>query len=177
MGKKKNTKQQKRKQQKAQRRKKRKTRHTGRPRDPAQESISSHWANELQSDGRFEDAEFVVNPEGEEKMSGALVDIMGEYAEFPDTQDEMDRVLLLAASAWNAALQDEAGVNQVLDDTLATINAGDEVLAEVEALFMQMVDAKKKLHPDNKRYIIDAKVVDRGDDFHISVISNLTPPN
>jgi len=176
MSKKKTTKQQKRKQKKAQRRKKRQAHRPVARTSQSGQQVLSDWAEDLRENEMFDKAQFVINPTDEDKMSEALLDIVGELADGAETQGEMERLLMLGVTAWNATLLDSEVRQSFLDDALTSLGIVDEMREDLLFFITDMMETKRLLHPTNHRYILNAKVVDRGDHFYVSVAATIPSP-
>ncbi len=130
--------------------------------------ILNDWAQQLREEGRLEDAELVVNPPGHDKLSDNLLELLGDYTKVAETVEEMRKLISIASVAWNATLIPEQGREDFLESLLK--DPTDDLNEFIDYLMAR----KLSLYPGIKRFILDYKVVIRGDGFYVSVVSTLT---
>jgi hypothetical protein len=117
----------------------------------------------------------VYEPEGREKMSAVLEDFVEPFRDMAESHEEFNKLLGLGMLAWNAALLPEDKRRAMVADMLA---AGfSRAPAADRAAARQLIDAlirrKEEHFATNRRAIISFQLVDRGDDFHLSVAATL----
>ena len=125
--------------------------------------------------GPFRGRKLVTVPSGQMKMSDVLADFVEPYIDMVDTEEAYRRLLTLALTAWNASFLPEEEQQDMIDRVLeAGIPAGnDELKAGLKGI-VNMLLARKKAHfSQYTRNIIDFEVVDRGDSYHLAVVSTL----
>ncbi len=117
----------------------------------------------------------VYEPEGREKMSEVLEELVEPYRDQAEGYDAFKKLLQLGVLAWNAALLPEEKRQVMVDEILAAgfarASAADR--AEVRQFIEAMIRRKEELFAANRRAIISFELTDRGDDFYISVASTL----
>ena len=87
-----------------------------------------------------------------------------------DTRDReaYEKAVLMAVCLWNCAvMQEEPGKDKAIKKLLKPFMKD----ADGKAIVHYMMDRKRQMFPDLKRYILDYEVTDRGKDFHLSVAS------
>ncbi len=111
----------------------------------------------------------VRNPPGQVKMSEVLRQFVEPYWHIPDDEEAMRKLLTTALVAWNTALLPETE----RADHLAKIAEAlpEETHEDFYAIVGEMIERKEKQFAQYDRPIIDYELVDRGDEYHISVIS------
>lgn len=149
---------QKRKQKKQQRRQKQ------HPADPNRQLI-----RRMQQRGV--EQKIIHNPPGQEKMSEVLRKFVAPYWHIPDPDNEeaIRKLITTAIVAWNTALLPEAE----RADKLAKIAGAlpKEAHTDFYAIVGEMIERKEKHFAHYDRLIIDYELVDRGNEYHISVMS------
>ena len=109
------------------------------------------------------------NPPGQEKMSEVLRQFVAPYWHIPDNQEAMRQLLTTALVAWNTALQPEAERADHLKEMAALLP--EHTHEDFYAVAAEMIERKEKYFAQYDRMIIDFELVDRGDDYHITVVS------
>jgi hypothetical protein len=113
--------------------------------------------------------------QGEVKMSEILGEFVEPYADSAKNYAQSQKLYELATLAWNLALMPEAEqekmINEFLDQGLK--ERYWLVQGEVQAVLEEMITRKQTFFADCRRYIIDFKLQDAGDQLHLSVASTL----
>ena len=120
---------------------------------------------------------FVLNPKGEVSMSDAISQLIEPYKDDAPDYNSFSKLVSLACVAWNTSIlpqekQDEA-INKIMTVFQGKIDLGHEVLG----LLTELMDGKRKLFPNVSRMIIEYKVTDQGNNFHIAVASTMDKKN
>jgi len=120
--------------------------------------------------------EYQINPKGEISMSDAITQIIEPYTDDAPDFRSMQNLVTYACAAWNISVStdDEQNAVNALFSKLPIRKKNRE---ETLALLHTLIERKRKLFPDVTRKIVDFKVTDRGDDFHIAVASTLPKEN
>jgi hypothetical protein len=117
----------------------------------------------------------VYEPEGREKMSAVLEEFVEPFRDMAESHDDFHKLLNLAVLAWNAALLPEDKRRAMVDDMLAAgfsrASAADRAFAR--QIIEAMIRRKEEHFATNRRAIVSFQLIDRGDDFHLSVASTL----
>ena len=108
----------------------------------------------------------VVPPRAGQKMSEVIQVFAEPLLEDADSPEEIQKALLLAMSAWNYSLLDEA-------DRLAPGNVYEALFADpiVKEVFDSLLLRKQDLYPDNHRSILDYELISKGTEMQFNVIS------
>jgi hypothetical protein len=120
--------------------------------------------------------EYQINPKGEISLSDAITQIIAPYTDDAPDFRSMQNLVTYACAAWNISVStdDEQNAVNALFSKLPIRKKNRE---ETLALLHTLIERKRKLFPDVTRKIVDFKVTDRGDDFHIAVASTLPKEN
>ncbi len=122
-----------------------------------------------------EGVKVVHNSPAREKMSDVLEEFVQPLEDPADTEESYMKLLTLGMLAWNAALQPEDQRQAFIDRMIAVALPGapQRDRATVRQVVDMLIQRKQQLFPNNRRVIISFSLTDRGDDFHLSVVSTL----
>lgn len=148
------------------------------PRRPAQSpmtpgqgrAVLEEMAAEVQRQGMWPDAEVRINAPGLDKMSEILGEFIAPFADAAKNLEQYEKLVALAAVAWDAALLDEDKRKDFLADIASTFPAGDRRFAL--SFINTLIRRKLKHFPHVKSYIVQARVADLGDHYHLAVLSH-----
>jgi hypothetical protein len=128
-------------------------------------------AEDIRSRSGFDEMSILINPEDQEPLSDRLPEILGDFLmDMATNKEEMERLLFLAVTAWNATVVPEDLQQELFERTIG------ELPEEIHELVFAMMERKRQLYPDDHRYVVDFQVDDLGDTFHISVASAMILP-
>jgi hypothetical protein len=102
----------------------------------------------------------LVNPEGEISISDAISQIIEPYRDTANDHDAFKK--LVPADEREKMLAD---MRKLMPD--------QESREDFTEIVKELMKRKNKFYPDVDRMIVQFKVTDRGDDFHIAVASTL----
>lgn len=119
------------------------------------------------------DAKYMVNPSGEISMSDAISQIVEPYRDDALDYHAFRTLVTFACTAWNASILSDDKRKEMLNAMLTALPANKRDRSEALSLVKELMNRKNILYPDVKRLIVDFKVTDLGDDFHIAVASTL----
>ena len=120
--------------------------------------------------------EYQINPKGEISLSDAITQIIEPYTDDAPDFRSMQNLVTYACAAWNISISSDDEENSV-NALFAMLPIKKKDREETLALLHVLIERKRKLFPDVTRKIVDFKVTDRGDDFHIAVASTLPKEN
>jgi hypothetical protein len=123
-----------------------------------------------------DNAKYLVNPPGEISMSDAISQLIEPYKDDAPDYKAFRTLVTFGCTAWNASILPQDQRTEMLEKVLAALTAGKKDHAEMLEFVNELMDRKKRLFPHVTRMIVDFKVTDRGDDFHIAVASTLSKP-
>lgn len=130
-------------------------------------------ANKVKREGLFTDSQVVYEPEGEIKMSEALIALMQPYLDSAETLNAYRNLASMAAIAWNnSVLPPEAQMKP--SELINKLDMQAEDLLLMEELLTSLMKRKKELFPDVQRMIVNYEVTGIGKgNWHLSVASTL----
>jgi hypothetical protein len=111
----------------------------------------------------------IQNPPGEEKMSEVLREFLDPYWDIPDNEEAMRKLITTAIVAWNTTLLPEAERAESLSKMVGALP--EEARTDFYAIVDEMMARKEKHFARYTRLIVDYELVDRGNDYHLSVMS------
>ena len=109
-----------------------------------------------------------------EKMSKILLDFAEPWLEdAPDFEAKKDTISF-AIICWNCAVSQERGAEDSLDMVLEKLGRGKDFVKEFESFAEPMLQRKRMLFADNKRFIMDWQYVEEDDCNRLYVVSTLS---
>ncbi len=117
----------------------------------------------------------VTNPQAEVKMSEVLEEFVEPYLDFARNRNQREKLFSIAVIAWNLAIMPERDRKPMIDQLIEQGLKGNDPLAQQDTreILDEMIARKQALFADNKRYIVEFQLQDRGKTFHLSVASTL----
>jgi hypothetical protein len=115
----------------------------------------------------------LINPKGEISMSDAISQLIEPYRDDAPNYNSFHNLVGLACVAWNISILSPKEQAAALKDMLTAIpfNRGEQHIAL--DLIKEMMKRKQRLFPQVSRMIIEHKVTDLGNDFHIAIASTM----
>jgi hypothetical protein len=114
----------------------------------------------------------LVNPEGELSISDAISQIIAPYRHLADDYDSFHKLVTTACAAWNASILPADKRENMLAD-MRNLMPDQQSREDFTEIVKELMKRKNKLYPKVDRMIVQFKVTDRGNDFHIAVASTL----
>lgn len=133
--------------------------------------ILKDLADKVTAEGKIE--KFLFNPKGEISMSDAISKLIGPYRDDAPDYHSFSNLVTFACIAWNTSILPENQRMEALDKMLEVIPGTMEDRLGTFALLTELMDRKRKLFPHVSRMIVEHKVTDLGNDFHIAIASTL----
>ena len=133
--------------------------------------ILKELADKVTAEGKIE--KFLFNPKGEISMSDAISKLIEPYKDDAPDYNSFRNLVTFACIAWNTSILPEKQRTEALDKMLKVIPGTAEDLLDTFALLTELMDRKRKLYPNVSRVIMEHKVTDLGNDFHIAIASTL----
>ena len=134
-------------------------------------SILEGFAREYTS--QHKNAQMRINPEGEISMSDAISQLIEPYRNDAPDSNSFRSLVTFACLAWNLSILPPAHREKMMKDMVGLAPANFEDRLDMVSLIIELMDRKKLLFPEVKRMIVEYKVTDRGNDFHIAIASTL----
>lgn len=116
--------------------------------------------------------EYRINPKGEISMSDTISQIIAPYRQDAPDYDAFHKLVTLACAAWNACLISTDKHQAMIQDMPAQM-PDQQAREDFLVIFDELMKRKKKLFPHVSRMIVNFKVTDLGNDFHLAVASTL----
>ena len=114
----------------------------------------------------------LVNPEGELSISDAISKIIAPYRDTAQDHDSFNKLVTIACAAWNATILPADKRESMLAD-MRNLMPDQQSREDFTEIVKELMKRKNKLYPKVDRMIVQFKVTDRGNDFHIAVASTL----
>src|SRR5207244_2124029 len=83
----------------------------------------------------------VVAPPGQAKMSEVILEFIEPYSEHWRTEEQLEKLLLLATVAWNAALFPDSKRNGFIQDMVETV--APEARQDMRSIVEEMIQRKE----------------------------------
>lgn len=102
------------------------------------------------------------------KISGALMDMVEPLMDVQFTLDQARRTVQLAALVWNLSLLDEEKRRTETDRLVHELAPEDS--DGMRGWIDELIERKRRLHPEDGRFIVSTEVVRKGDGFSIFAV-------
>ena len=132
-------------------------------------------ADKVISKGRAD--KFLFNPKGEISMSDAISQIIKPYVNDAPDYNSFNTLVTFACLAWNTSILPEEQRNEAIGKMVDVIPGKMEDRFDTLALLAELMERKRKIFPNITRVIMEYKVTDTGNDFHIAIASTLEKKN
>jgi len=106
-------------------------------------------------------------------MSDAISQLIKPYRDDAPDYNSFNNLVTIACIAWNTSNLPEKTRDEAINKMLAVIPGRTEDRLEMLGLITDLMDRKRKLFPNVSRIIMEHKVTDRGNNFHIAVASTM----
>ena len=137
--------------------------------------ILKDLADKVTAEGKIE--KFLFNPKGEISMSDAISQLIEPYKDDAPDYNSFNNLVTFACIAWNTSVLPENQRNEALGKMLDVIPGRMEDRLDTLALLAELMERKRNLFPNVTRMIMEYKVTDQGNNFHIAVASTLDKKN
>ena len=133
--------------------------------------ILKDLADKVTAKGKIE--KFLFNPKGEISMSDAISQLIEPYKDDAPDYNSFNNLVTFACIAWNTSVLPEDQRNEALGKMVAVIPGRMKDRLDTLALLTELMERKRKLFPNITRMIMEHKVTDQGNNFHIAIASTL----
>lgn len=116
--------------------------------------------------------ETIINPEGEVSISDAISKMIAPYRDAAPHYDSFKKLVASACAAWNATLLPAAERESMLAD-MRNLMSDPQSREDFTAMVTELMQRKKKLYPKVNRMIVQYKVTNQRNDYHIAIASTL----
>ncbi|MEW6029544.1 MAG: hypothetical protein ACOYZ8_09840 [Chloroflexota bacterium] len=137
----------------------------------ADKNLLENFSEEVMSEHK--DMKFLLNPKGEISMSDAISQLIEPFRDDAPNFDSFSNLVTFGCIAWNTSILSENQRNEALEKMIDLIPGKMEDRLEILNLLGELMERKRRLFPNNTRTIIEHKVTDRGNDFHIAIASTM----
>lgn len=114
----------------------------------------------------------LINPEGEISISDAISKIIAPYRDSAQNYEAFKKLVAVACTAWNATILPAAQRESMLADMRALM-PDQQSREDFIAIVTDLMKRKKKLYPKVNRMIVQYKVTNRRNDYHIAIASTM----
>jgi hypothetical protein len=118
----------------------------------------------------------LVNPEGEISISDAISKIIAPYRDTAQDYGSFRKLVTVACTAWNASILPVAQRESMLADMLKLL-PDQQSREDFTEIVKELMKRKNRLYPKVNRMIVQFKVTDRENDFHIAIASTMDKKN
>ena len=114
----------------------------------------------------------LVNPEGEISISDAISKVIAPYRDTAQNYHSFHKLVMVACTAWNAAIMPVGQRESMLAD-MRKLMPDQQSREDFTAIVKELMKRKNKLYPKVNRMIVQFKVTERRNDFHIAIASTM----
>jgi len=114
----------------------------------------------------------LINPEGEISISDAISKIIAPYRDTAQDYASFHKLVTIACTAWNASILPVAERESMLAD-MRKLMPDHQSREDFTAIVKELMKRKNRLYPKVDRMIVQFKVTDRKNDFHIAIASTM----
>ena len=112
------------------------------------------------------------NPEGEISISDAISKIIEPYRDAAQDYKSFHKLVTVACAAWNATILPVEKRESLLAD-MRKLMPDQQSREDFTEIVKELMKRKNKLYPKANRMIIQFKVTNRKNDFHIAIASTM----
>jgi hypothetical protein len=114
----------------------------------------------------------LINPEGELSISDAISEIIAPYRDVAQDYESFHKLVAVACAAWNATILPVEKRESMLADMRQAM-PDQQACEDFTAIVKELMKRKNKLYPNVNRVIVQFKVTNRKNDFHIAIASTM----
>ena len=114
----------------------------------------------------------LVNPEGELSISDAISEIIEPYRGVAQGYEAFHKLVTVACAAWNATILPADKRESMLAD-MRNAMPDQQSREDFTAIVKELMKRKKMLYPNVNRMIVQFKVTNRKNDYHIAIASTM----
>ena len=134
---------------------------------------------QMREHGLLNDGQVVSTDTEGPKLSAVLLEFIEPYKKDAPTREAYEKLVAMAVISWNAAIESGAKrKNYVRAMVKAIVDmAGEEWRRDAENIIEMMIRRKERYFAEDKRYIVDYRVTETSQEYHLSVASFVTSSN
>jgi hypothetical protein len=138
-----------------------------------EQKLSERLKQRLYSERLGEGKRIVLRESSGEKMSKVLLQLIEPYRRLAQGRENLEKLLTISMIAWNASLMPEGERESFLTKRidLALSHRSDNLVKDFRTMVDGFIKRKELLFPENKRFIVDYELLERGNKYYLSVIS------
>lgn len=127
---------------------------------------------QMQKNGLFDKFAGFTKTEGP-KLSEVFLEFIAPFAEAADTYAAYQKLVTTAVFAWNIALSPKAERQRISEFFVNTVveMAGEEWRKDTTDVLMSLVRRKERYFAADKRYIVDYRLTDTRQGYHLAMAS------
>ncbi len=131
--------------------------------------------SKLQSKGLLDkyNVEVRYEPSGVAKMSEVVIDFIEPYAEYAETYEAYQKLVMIAIVAWNTTLLPEKKQKAMVKKMIKSLSLPRSDARDTKGIIEELIERKNKHFAEHTRTIVDYQVTETRDGFHLSVASTL----
>lgn len=114
----------------------------------------------------------LINPEGEISISDAVSKIIAPYRDTAQDYKSFHKLVTIACTAWNASILPAKERESMLADMLKLM-PDQQSREDFTEIVKELMKRKNRLYPKVNRMIVQFKVTERRNDFHIAIASTM----
>jgi hypothetical protein len=114
----------------------------------------------------------LINPEGEISISDAVSKIIAPYRDTAQDYKSFHKLVTIACTAWNASILPAEERESMLADMLKLM-PDQQSREDFTEIVKELMKRKNWLYPKVNRMIVQFKVTERRNDFHVAIASTL----
>ena len=106
-----------------------------------------------------------------EKMSAIILRFIDPFMSHVTNKASFEKLIVVATLVWNLSLLPSEKQQEELIALRSQLSAEGGWRPEMDIVVAMMLKRKRQLFDDIKRFVIDYKITERGDQYHLSVVS------
>lgn len=127
----------------------------------------------LRKQGLLSDPLILHEPEGFEKTSAMILELIEPYVERTADREDFEALVAYAINAWNISMLPNGELQAMIDKAVAKDPTMKSESEEVVKLLDELIERKRKLFAYNTRTISGYELVETKDGYNLSVISSM----
>ena len=128
-------------------------------------------ADQVTAEGKIE--KFLFNPKGEISMSDAISKLIEPYKQDAPDYNSFTNLVTFACIAWNTSILPDEKREKALQEMLRVLPGTLKDRRDLYMLLTELMERKRILFPNVSRMIVEHKVTEQGDTFHIAIASTM----
>jgi hypothetical protein len=114
-----------------------------------------------------------VQSQGEISMSDAISKLIEPYKQDAPDYNSFNNLVTFACIAWNTSILPDEKREKALQEMLKVLPGTLKDRRDLYLLLTELMERKRSLFPNVSRMIVEHKVTEQGDTFHIAIASTM----